>query len=269
MANGPVVLSNVFLATAFITVAERSLGCEVDSEEECTGKVYGIRPSSLIALMSTISGLLSAFFLPIIGAIVDCTKYRRQTFAVIAAGIMIIQTIHIGITESTWFPMALLQPFKKFFFDSISVPAVAYLIEIRRDVGEATSTRYSSRYYAQLFGSQLFFTLFVVGVSRTLIKGDDVSTARLGQCLNLVQSGSFYLLAVYFFTNKEPRRTLGKGQSLVLAGLKQVGKTSVSLCKHYPTTLTRFLLSVIFGQAGKTKHLWSFKECIILNASPM
>ncbi len=246
-------MSNIFIASAFITLAKRSLGCKDDQEEECIGEVYGFRPSSLITIMSTVSGLLSAFLLPIIGAIVDYTKYRKHSFAFIATAIIILQTTHIGISKSNWFPMAILQPIKKFFFDSISVAAVAYQIEIRRDVGEKTMTDYLSRYYAFMFGTQIFFLLVVVGATRLFINSDDVSTARFGQCFDVVLSGFFYFLATYFFTNKEPRRTLEEDQSLFLAGITQVGRTARNICKFYPTTLTWYFLSVAFGQAGTLK----------------
>ena len=48
-------MSNIFLSTSLITLAEMELGCDGD-DEEC-GKIYGFKPSSLIAITATISGI--------------------------------------------------------------------------------------------------------------------------------------------------------------------------------------------------------------------
>ena len=242
-------MSNVFLATSLITLAERSTGCTDEQEEECEGEVFGFRPSSLITIIGTISGLMAAFFLPIIGAIVDYTKYRKATYTTIATASMVIQAIQIGTVEATWFPMAILQAINGFFYSALAVAANAYQPEIVREVGEELYTVYSARYYVWMFGMQAFYLVIVVGVT-TFLGADDVVTAQFGQGIDVVVSGFFYYISVYYFTRKEPKRTLENGQSLVLAGIKQVATTTMNIAKHYPSTLGRFLIAVLFGQAG-------------------
>ena len=127
-------MSNVFLSTALITLAERSVGCD-DNDEVCEGKVYGFRPSSLITIIATISGLLSAFLLPIIGAVVDYTRHRKGLAITFTALVMTIQAIQIGTVQATWFVMAVLQAINGFFYQALMVAAYAYLPEIRRRVG--------------------------------------------------------------------------------------------------------------------------------------
>ncbi len=88
---GPVVMSNAFLATSLLTLAKMELGCDLDlntgvsmdvdaeerSNHECEGKVHGFKPSSLISIIATISGILSCILLPFLGAIVDFTRFRH------------------------------------------------------------------------------------------------------------------------------------------------------------------------------------------------
>ncbi len=74
--SGPVVMSNAFLAASLIALAKMEIGCEPD--EDCDGKVYGFKPSSLITIIATISGILSCLLLPLLGAIVDYTRFRHK-----------------------------------------------------------------------------------------------------------------------------------------------------------------------------------------------
>ncbi len=236
-------MSNVFLATSLITLAR--------SSADENGEVYGFKPSSLITIIGTISGLLAAFLLPIIGAIVDYTKHRKTSFMVIAMTSMLIQAIQIGTVEATWFPMAVLQALNGFFYSALAVAANAYQPEIVREVGPDVFTMYSSNYYMWMFGTEALYLIVVVGVSVAFLDQDDVLTGQFGQAFDFLVSGFFYFLAAYFFTHQPPKRRLEAGKSLLLAGVKQVGKTTINIAKHYPSTLGRFLLAVLFGQSGK------------------
>ena len=104
MGNGPILMSNVFLSAAFITLAEKEIGCHYSDDaidhEEC-GTVYGFKPSSLITNIGTITGILSACLVPFIGAVIDCTDYRRKVGASSALLMMVIQAIQIGTFQST------------------------------------------------------------------------------------------------------------------------------------------------------------------------
>ena len=248
-------MSNVFLSASFITLAEREIGCIDD--EACFGKVYGFRPSSLITVIATISGLMSACFLPVVGAIIDFTKYRRIMGRTFATLIITIQAVQIGTIETTWFAMAILQALNGFFYQGLTVVAYAHLTEIKAAVGEDTMINYSSRYQMWMFGSQSVYLILVIGITVLLkVSSDDIITAHIGQSLDVVISGFCYWLAFYFFTPKKPRRKLPKGTSLASAGFKQVFQTAKGIFEHYRSTLTCFYSGVIFGEAGKQrKHI--------------
>ena len=53
---GAVIMSNVFLSTSLITLAQRSIGC-TDDNSVCEGEIYGFRPSSLITIIGTSKSL--------------------------------------------------------------------------------------------------------------------------------------------------------------------------------------------------------------------
>jgi MFS-type transporter involved in bile tolerance (Atg22 family) len=155
-------MSNVFLSTSLITLAERSVGC-IDGEQ-CSGEVYGFRPSSLITIIATISGVLSALLLPFIGAIVDYTKHRKLLGVIVAFVLISVQAIQIGTVEATWFPMAILQALNGFFYQALTLAAYAYLPEIKRAVGEETMTKYSSNFYMWMFSCEAMYLVVVIGM---------------------------------------------------------------------------------------------------------
>lgn len=254
MANGAVIVSNVFLAASLITLAKRSLGCQ-DDDEVCEGKVFGVfKPSSLILYAAAASGVLSAFFCPIIGAIIDYTRHRKTIGTVFAAFLIIIQATQIGTVEATWFPMAVLQAIAGFFLDATKLVAFSYLPEIKRVVGEEVMAGYTSTFYVWLYSSELFYTVLVVVIS-TVLKADDVLTAQVGQSVNVLLSGSFLILAYYFYTDKEPRHELPENSSLFGAGFKRVFQTTKGIIKYYPTTLARFYLAILFCRTATSSFI--------------
>jgi len=143
-ARGAIVMSNIFLSSSLIFLASEEAGCLDDSGkviEDCNNKAYGFQPPSLIANIAVISGLLSAFLMPFIGAIVDYTPYRRATGIAAAVSLIVIQGVQIGTVAATWFPMAVLQAIAGFIYQVEVLATYAYLPEIARAVGEKIMTQ--------------------------------------------------------------------------------------------------------------------------------
>ena len=105
-------MSNVFLSTSLLYLASEEAGC-IDDEDnlitDCPNKVYGFAPGSLITNVAVISGLLTAFLMPSVGAIIDYTPHRRLVGIITSVLVTLIQAIQIGTVSSTWFAMAILQ----------------------------------------------------------------------------------------------------------------------------------------------------------------
>jgi len=147
MGRGPLVMSNIFLTTAFIYLASEQAGClEVDPEsddddalvvvEDCPNTVYGFKPVSLISSIAVISGLLAAFFMPLAGAMIDYTPHRRLVGIISACVMVAIQAVQAGTVQATWFSMAILQAIIGFVYQMQVLSVYAYLPEMARDVGE-------------------------------------------------------------------------------------------------------------------------------------
>eukprot|EP00551_Chaetoceros_affinis_P007698 CAMPEP_0203668440 /NCGR_PEP_ID=MMETSP0090-20130426/5065_1 /ASSEMBLY_ACC=CAM_ASM_001088 /TAXON_ID=426623 /ORGANISM="Chaetoceros affinis, Strain CCMP159" /LENGTH=498 /DNA_ID=CAMNT_0050532881 /DNA_START=97 /DNA_END=1593 /DNA_ORIENTATION=- len=252
LGSGAVFMSNVFLSRSLIELANNAAVaiCEdAENDAECDGKVYGFKPTSLVTNIATIAGILGAFLLPIVGALVDYTDHRKVLGATVAALLIAVQAVQIYTVQDTWFVMSILQAINSFFYQVLSLAAYAYLPEIKQAVGEVTMATYSSQFYAWMFASQIAYLVAITAVSFVLEFGD-VVTAHIGQAVDVAVSGPFFLLAFYFFTKQAAKRRLPEGHSLTSTGFKQVFSTSKGIFQHYPRTLGYFFASILFSEAA-------------------
>jgi len=81
-ARGSMVIANVFLLNASVTQAKRAAGCPDAADkhfwDNCDNEIYGYKPTSLPSSVATIGSFCAIFFLPIAGAMVDYTTYRKK-----------------------------------------------------------------------------------------------------------------------------------------------------------------------------------------------
>eukprot|EP00586_Coscinodiscus_wailesii_P012511 CAMPEP_0172512696 /NCGR_PEP_ID=MMETSP1066-20121228/246537_1 /TAXON_ID=671091 /ORGANISM="Coscinodiscus wailesii, Strain CCMP2513" /LENGTH=155 /DNA_ID=CAMNT_0013292615 /DNA_START=15 /DNA_END=479 /DNA_ORIENTATION=+ len=70
-AKGVLNIGWAYVGNAVILLASRQAGCPLgDAGGGCTNKVYGVRPSSLMALANSVATVASAISMPIIGALI-------------------------------------------------------------------------------------------------------------------------------------------------------------------------------------------------------
>lgn len=249
MGNGALIGSNFILGSTLIYLAESEIGCE---DGDCGDrKVYGFKPSSLLTLSATVSALLSAFLLPIVGAIVDYTSHRRRLGICTALLLMTIQAVQIGTNQSTWFIMLILQSINGFLYHTITLTGNAYLPEIASlETDDKATTAYSAKVFMHMFTTESLFLIIVSAVAIAL-NLDTVRQSMFSQGLDVVVSGFAYFLAWYFLQNRQPKAILPERSTLLSEGFRQVASTAKGIFKYYPTTLLWFFMAVIFGQAGK------------------
>jgi MFS-type transporter involved in bile tolerance (Atg22 family) len=121
-ARGVAVIGTaVFVSSDLLRLAKEAAGCYqyeemAQQEEECQGRVYGMRPSSILADIVMVVGLLSAILMPLIGSIIDHTKYRRAVGSYSAAFMSIMILVQMLIMDDLWFGAAVLQIFVAFSY---------------------------------------------------------------------------------------------------------------------------------------------------------
>jgi MFS family permease len=138
-------MSNIFLSTSLIFLASEEAGCLNEEGDEvlddCDEKVYGFKPISLISNIAIMTGVLSALFMPIAGAMIDYTPFRRQVGILVALFMVLVQAVQIGTVSSTWFAMAMLQAVAGFLYQIQVLAVYAYLPDIATIVGQQVMTQ--------------------------------------------------------------------------------------------------------------------------------
>ncbi|KAG7363885.1 hypothetical protein IV203_037086 [Nitzschia inconspicua] len=118
MGRGGVVMSNIYLAGSLIYLACKESGRVDPVTDECEDSDLtvrgGMKPSALFSNIAIITGLLSAFLMPIFGAIVDYTHHRQSMGIISMAILTTIQGVQIAIIEvNKWILFPTLKSTKK------------------------------------------------------------------------------------------------------------------------------------------------------------
>ena len=168
-------MSNIFLATSFVYLAEEEAGC-LDEEgeviDDCDGEAYGFQPATFVSNIAVISSVLAALFMPVIGAMVDYTKHRKTVGMVASALMILIHGIEIETVSKTWLPMVVLQAISGFLYQALILSVFAYLPDLSYQIGEATMTKCEYRnagldsYFAQIKQFLTFYYLLPRNQSR-------------------------------------------------------------------------------------------------------
>ena len=255
--RGAGYMGNIFLAASLINLASEEVGCILDNgdvDTDCDVRIHGFLPASLVTNMAVISGLASAFLMPVIGAIVDYTSHRHTVGWVSAAVLTAIQAAQIYTVSSTWYPMAILQAIAGFVnFIQVTLN-YAYLPEVARDISESTMTQFSGCFVLIQFASSELFLIIVVGVG-TVFALDTVATGQLSQAiLTLVLVATAIRSWGQLLPKRPASHKLPEGHSLVLEGFRQNWRTMTQINIHYKN-LRWYLFAVAFAEAGCTAFL--------------
>eukprot|EP00984_Skeletonema_dohrnii_P022892 scaffold12002_cov117-Skeletonema_dohrnii-CCMP3373.AAC.1 len=245
-------ISFMFLSLGVLQLANQAAGCpqnENGSYVSCGNTVYGMLPSDILALMALIGGLSTAAFMPYAGAVVDFSDHRLTFGRVCATILVIINFVQIFIFESTWFFMVIAQSFiAASTFMANSMVLWSYVnAPSDHDLHGITS---SGRLWETIAMLSFFI---VVGVVQFTSGWDSVAVARFSQALASVVGGFCLFLSYKRYEPVKAVKFLDNGKSLYIAGLVEIGKTSVSLWKTEPSAFV-FLLASIFNEAAVSSY---------------
>ena len=255
--RGCLVMSNIFLATALTYLASEEVGClerdengDLIAEEDCQKRVFGLfKPASLVSNIAVIWGLLSALLMPVTGAAIDYTPYRRRVGIGSAICLVTIQAVTISASSKTWVAMALMQALLGFFYQVQNLCAFSFFPSIAATVGQAKMTNFSSLFTMTQFSAQASFLLVVVVVSFSLgLK--DVNTAKVSQALSTLVVGTTFYTGWKLLPQVPAKHTVPEGKSIWTQGFVQNWQTAKRINRQYRNGLRWFLLSVVFGEAA-------------------
>jgi MFS-type transporter involved in bile tolerance (Atg22 family) len=227
IARGAAAMSTIFLGPALLRLAQDASVCDDDgsgsSSSSSSCRVYGMRPTSLLANIGVFGGLLSTALTPLFGAIVDHTPHRLHVGRISASILSVVKGVEAFVGRSTWPAVAALQVANMAVYNAYLVAAYAYTAELSRKPDDQTA--YNSRFQMAYYVSMLAFLVSVMTVSACLGLGD-VGTARVSQGLAFAACASAFCASWGWYFR--PRPALGDvppGGSLVGSGYDRLSST--------------------------------------------
>ncbi|KAG7340011.1 vacuole effluxer Atg22 like protein [Nitzschia inconspicua] len=253
MGRGSEFVSNVYLAGSLIYLACKESGGVDPITNECDDSNLtvhgGMKPSSLISNIAIISGLLSAFLMPVYGAIVDYTNHRKLMGIISMMILAAIRCTQIATIENTWFPMAILQAFAGFIYQVQNVSCYAYLPELAREVGQERMNNYTAVFTQTQFGSQAVLMIMVTGISFGLSLST-VQTAMVSQAGVFLWCVVFFPWGWKYLPARPARHDLKDGQWLITAGFAQNWNKAKDIWTKHRKGLKWYFLALIFAEAS-------------------
>jgi MFS-type transporter involved in bile tolerance (Atg22 family) len=233
-AMGPIFMSSLFLGPALLQLATQAAGCPYLGDDAdmtlCDAKVYGFRPSSLLSNMAVVSGLLVPLSLPVVGAVVDHTPYRKQVAATTALGLAAVKGLEAAVGRHTWFTITVLQVLSSVLYNIHVTATYAYKSELGAD--PVVQASYQSFYSCTQYASMLLFLVAVL-VASGVAGTDDVGTARISQIItSLTAMSLFAFVWKHLFRDRPATIFLQPGQSLWTSGFRKVAVTTYRIASQ-------------------------------------
>ena len=188
--------SSVYLSAAIVECAYEAAGCISEIPEgmselpECTNRIYGIKPSSILSLFIMILGIVCAVIMPIIGALLDSSNKRKLVGGLTALAVTALTFAQSFISRSNWFPMLILQLFSFTIMTINNCVALAYLPELTKDTEKLA--RYNT--IIMIFSSVaiIIFLVAMTIVSSIFTTDNSILTARVALLITFCLQVIFY-----------------------------------------------------------------------------
>ena len=244
-------ISFTFLSLAILQLANEEAGCVADEEGSyaaCTRTVYGARPSSMLAIMGTASGIASACFMPYAGAVVDFTDHRRW-FGMVTAGVLAgTNALQAFLFAETWFVMMLLQATAAVMAFMGNAMVMWSYVKGLGAGSDAVLNSVTAAGRVWETTSMLVYIMVVVILSVALSLGP-VDTGRVAQAIAATAGAVLLTMAYGRFRDRPASSTLPEGHSLMYAGVRKLATTWTELGEHAPQA-QKFLICIMLMDAA-------------------
>ena len=253
-ARGVAVMGTaVFVSSDLLRLAKEATGCAEYEEmwqQECNERVYGMRPSSILTNIVMIVGLTSAILMPLIGSIIDHTRYRRAVGSISAAFMSVMILIQMLVMEDYWFVAAILQIFVAFSYTVHLCSVYAYLPELTTD--HEKLTQYAARFSAAQYSGSVVFLVAMVGILSVINRNDNIRSSTISQTVVFIVCLTFFGYAwTRLFRPRPASQRVPKDHTLLSAGFWKIQKTAQTILLHH-SAIKWFLVSAAFTQAATT-----------------
>ena len=241
------IAASLFFGVSVLNLAKLEAGCIIIIPEgeislpPCDGRLYGFRPSSLVTLYTTVVSLLSAISLPIVGAVLDHTTWRKPVGTGTAVIHCLIIFIQIFLTEGNWMFMIIIQVIAAFLGWVHTLAVFAYLPELSPDPGTlATWTTYFNLvFYIALF---LFLLYMIPLLYFTGFDQNHIISARIASASSfVVVTPCFGYVWLKLMQDRPASQPLREGSSLWTVGFHKVARTAGTLRTQYRSMMWFFI----------------------------
>lgn len=240
-----ILMSSMFLGPALLQLASKAAGC--DNEQHCDNRIHGMKPSSLLSNIAIFSNVFVAILMPLVGALVDHTPYRRQVGIYSALALTIVKGIETTISSETWFAIACLQVVAYIFYNVHIISTYAYGSELSNI--HTVQAMYNTHFFVVLYTSTLIFLIMVLSLAFAL-NTDDVATARIALFLTSMTCAVLFPFAwVNFFPDRPSKSNIPQGHTLLSSGFRKLLQTGHRVCNELPA-LRFLMLSIMFSEAA-------------------
>mmetsp|Transcript_74887 Transcript_74887/g.146528 ORF Transcript_74887/g.146528 Transcript_74887/m.146528 type:complete len:547 (+) Transcript_74887:119-1759(+) len=215
--------------------------------DQCQGRVYGVKPSSIVSVLAVIGGLVSAVGMPLAGSVVDATN-KRHAFGLACASVLVVSNLAmVFLSRDTWLAMVLLQAIvATFSFFGLSVVVFSYLPELFETEEQCVEVTTFARLYEQSGMLVLLVLTIVIGLALDL---GVVSLSVVAQTLAVVLGGPAVIFAFKLYKPRKANRKLREGRWLIVDGFLSLADVFGKLKNDYPEA-AKFLVAQMFLESG-------------------
>lgn len=246
-------MSLAFYASAVVGLAEQKAGCENLAEDEvCEGTVYGVRPGAILTLVTTIAGFFGSVSMPLVGAVVDYTSYRRAVALSSAVITLVLAALQLLISANTLLLCIIFMSLAPISMLVHIVTFFAYLNELTDD--ETKLGQYMGLFVGIRSIAMLLFMLIVIAISTTAFRHidstleKDIATARVSQALIVIVAGLSFIPTFRNGLGARPASSqCPPGQSLIAAGFRKLIRTTKNIIKTCPAIKYYLLSNILYG----------------------
>lgn len=252
-ARGVAVMGGaVFVSTALLSKAKEAAGCVEGTIDSCEGRVYGMRPSSLLTNIVAIVGLICTCFIPLVGSIIDHTGHRRQVGRASALAFTVLILFQVLLLNKHWFGSAIVQILIAILYSIHLCTVYAYLPELTENSEKLT--QYASHFTAVQYSASVVFLVIMVYILSLIDIGHDVkadvAAAKVSQTVVVVICTVFFGYAwSNLFGDRKAKRLPPPGQSVYSAGFYHIFETSRDIWERHDA-IKWFLIATAFTESA-------------------
>ena len=195
--------------------------------------------------------MLAAVILPLFGAIVDHTPYRRKVGIWSAVLLAVIKGVEAVVSARTWFFVAILQTISGALYFVHTSATWAYTSELTDN--HKQQTKFNAYFFVVLYVSTLLFLAEVLAFAFTF-HADDVGTARISQVITCITSSAFFGFSWrYLFRERPALSRLPHGSTLLGTGFQMIRASSIMIHQELPGL--KWLMCAIMSSESATAAL--------------